>query len=145
MRAADELAASSDPQAAIKSYDALASDPSFDPTFRDFAKLRGATLRVDNDDPLDFEQRYAPLASDNFPYRDQIRELLGLAALKRNALESAGRWFDAIISDPRAPAGVRMRAEALMGLVQSSLVPAEKPAPANAQDGNPPPGNPPAK
>ena len=145
LRAADELAASSDPHAAIKSYESLAEDQSFDPTFRDFAKLRAAMLRVDNDDPLDFEKRYAPLASDTFPYHDQIRELLGLAALKRNALESAGRWFDAIISDPRAPAGVRMRAEALMGLVQSSLVPAEKPAPANAQDGNPPPGNPPAK
>jgi hypothetical protein len=145
LRAADELAASSDPQAAIKSYDALADDPSFDPTFRDFAKLRAAMLRIDNDDPLGFEQRYAPLAADNFPYRDQIRELLGLAALKRNALESAGRWFDAIISDPRAPAGVRMRAEALMGLVQSSLVTADKPAPANPQDGNPAPGNLPAK
>jgi len=147
LRAAGELAAS-DPQAAIKSFDALADDSSFDQGFRDFAKLRAAILRLDNDDPMDFERRYAPLASDNFPYHHQIRELLGLAALKRNAFDSAGRWFDGIISDTRAPAGVRMRAGALMGLVQSSLVPsvpAEKPAPAEAQDGNPPPGEQPAK
>ena len=147
LRAAGELA-ESDPQAAINSYEALADDSSFDPSFRDFAKLRAAILRVDRDDPLDFERRYAPLASDNFPYHHQIRELLGLAALKRNAFDSAGRWFDGIISDVRAPAGVRMRAGALMSLVQASLVPAapsEKPAPATAQDGNPPPGDPPAK
>jgi hypothetical protein len=145
LRAADELAASSDPEAAIKAYEALAEDQSFDPTFRDFAKLRAAMLRVDNDDPLDFEKGYVPLASDIFPYHDQIRELLGLAALKRKAFESAGRWFNMIISDPRAPAGLRMRAEALMGLVKSSFVPTEQPPPASAQDGNPPPGNPPAK
>jgi len=147
LRAAGELAAS-DPQAAIKSFEALPDDSNFDPGFRDFAKLRAAILRLDSDDPMDFERRYAPLASDNFPYHHQIRELLGLAALKRNAFDSAGRWFDGIISDTRAPAGVRMRAGALMGLVQSSLVPsvpAEKPAPAEAQDGNPPPGDQPAK
>jgi len=147
LRAAGELAAS-DPQAAIKSFDALANESSFDPGFRDFAKLRAAILRLDSDDPMDFERRYAPLASDNFTYHHQIRELLGLAALKRNAFDSAGRWFDGIISDTRSPAGVRMRAGALMGLVQSSLVPsapAEKPAPAEAQDGNPQPGDQPAK
>jgi hypothetical protein len=146
LRAAGELAVS-DPQVAIKSFEALADDSSFDTGFRDFAKLRAAILRLDSDDPMDFERRYAPLASDNFPYHHQIRELLGLAALKRNAFDSAGRWFDGIISDTRAPAGVRMRAGALMGLVQSSLVPsvpAEKPAPAEAQDGNPPPGDQPA-
>ncbi|MGA9488405.1 MAG: hypothetical protein WBV25_15220, partial [Methylocella sp.] len=147
LRAAGELAVS-DPQAAIKAYDALADDGSFNAGFRDFAKLRAAILRLDSDDPMDFERRYAPLASDNFPYHHQIRELLGLAALKRNAFDSAGRWFDGIISDTRSPAGVRMRAGALMGLVQSSLVPsepAEKPAPAEAQDGHPPPGDQPAK
>jgi hypothetical protein len=147
LRAAGELAVS-DPQVAIKSFEALADDSSFDQGFRDFAKLRAAILRLDSDDPMDFERRYAPLASDNFPYHHQIRELLGLAALKRNAFDSAGRWFDGIISDTRSPAGVRMRAGALMGLVQSSLVPsvpAEKPAPAVAQDGNPPPGDQPAK
>jgi hypothetical protein len=144
LRAADEIAAS-DPQAAIKSYEALADDSSFDPAFKDFAKLRAAMLRLDSDDPMDFERRVAPLASDNFAYHHLIRELLGLAALKRNAFDSAGRWFDGIVSDTRAPAGVRVRAGALMGLVQSLLVPAETPAAANAQTANPPPGEPPAK
>jgi hypothetical protein len=139
LRAADARAAS-DPQAAIAAYEALAADPGFDPAFKDFAKLRAAMLRVDTDDPLDFERRFAPLASDTFPYRHQIRELLGLAALKRNAFDTAGRWFDGIVSDPRAPAGAHMRAQALLGLVQSAAAP-----PANPQAGNPPPGDAPAK
>ena len=58
LRAAAEILAASDPQAAIKAYDAMADDPSFNPLFRDFAKLRAAMLRVDIDDPLDFERRY---------------------------------------------------------------------------------------
>jgi hypothetical protein len=144
LRAAGDIAAS-DPPAAIKAYEALADDPSFDPAFKDFAKLRAAMLRVDSDDPMDFERRYAPLASDNFPYHHQIRELLGLAALKLKAFDSAGGWFDGIVSNTQAPAGVRMRAGALLGLVQSSLLRPDKPAPANGQAQNPPPGKPPAK
>ncbi|MGH6862891.1 MAG: tetratricopeptide repeat protein, partial [Methylocella sp.] len=132
--------AASDPQAAIKAYEALAADPGYDPAFKDFAKIRTAMLRLDSDDPLEFERRFAPLASNSFPYHHQVRELLGLAALKRNAFDAAGNWFDGIVSDPRAPAGVHMRAQALLGLVQSATLP-----PANAQAGTPPPGAAPAK
>ena len=128
------------PMFAIKAYEALAAGPGFDPAFKDFAKLRAAMLRLDSDDPLEFERRFAPLASDSFPYHHQIRELLGLAALKRNAFDSAANWFDGIVSDTRAPAGVHMRAQALLGLVQSAAV-----GPANAPAGNPPPGDAPAK
>ena len=39
LRAADERAAS-DPQAAIKAFEAIAADPGFEPVFKDFAKLR---------------------------------------------------------------------------------------------------------
>jgi hypothetical protein len=122
LRAADERAAS-DPLAAIKAYEELAADPGVDPAFKDFAKLRAAMLRVDSDDPLEFERKFAPLASDSFAYHHQIRELLGLAALKRNAFDTAERWFDGIISDTRAPPGIRMRAEALLGLAQSAMTP----------------------
>lgn len=139
LRAADERAAS-DPQAAIQAFEAIAADPGFDPVFKNFAKLRAAMLRVDRDDPLEFERKFAPLAAESFPYRDQIRELLGLAALKRNAFDVAGNWLDGIVADPRAPAGVHMRAQALLGLVQSA-----KPPPPSAQIGNPPPGETPAK
>jgi hypothetical protein len=132
LRAADERAAS-DPQAAIKAFEELAADPAVDPAFKDFAKLRAAMLRVDSDDPLEFERKFAPLASDSFPYHHQIRELLGLAALKRNSFDSAERWFDGIVSDTHAPPGIRMRAESLLGLAQSAMTPQ-----GNKQAANPP-------
>jgi hypothetical protein len=139
LRAANERAAS-DPQAAIKAYEELAADPAADPAFKDFANLREAMLRVDSDDPLEFERRFGPLASDAFPYHDQIRELLGLAALKRNAFDTAERWFDGIVSDTRAPPAIRMRAEALLSLAQSAMIPQ-----GNKQAANPPAGEPAAK
>lgn len=139
LRAANERAAI-DPQAAIKAYEELAADPSADLAFRDFAKLREAMLRVDSDDPLEFERKFAPLASDQFAYHHQIRELLGLAALKRNAFDTAERWFDGIVSDTRAPAGVRMRAEALLGVAQAAMTPQGA-----KQAANPPAGEPSAK
>jgi hypothetical protein len=139
LRSANERAAS-DPQAAIKAYEELAADPAADPAFKDFAKLREAMLRVDSDDPLEFERRFGPLASDAFPYHDQIRELLGLAALKRNAFDTAERWFDGIVSDTRAPPAIRMRAEALLGLAQSAMIPQ-----GNKQAASPPAGEPAAK
>ena len=139
LRAADERAAS-DPQAAIKAYDELASDPAVDPAFKDFAKLRAAMLRVDSDDPLEFERKFAPLASDSFAYHNQIRELLGLAALKRNSFDSAERWFDGIASDMRAAPGIRMRAESLLGLARSAMTPQ-----GNRQAANPPAAEPSSK
>ena len=136
LRAADERAAS-DPQAAIRAFEELAADPGTDPGYKDFARLRAATLRVDADDPVEFEHKIAPLASDSFPYRYQIRELLGLAALKRNAFDAAVNWFDGIVSDTRAPPGVSMRARALLDMAKASTTVA-----ANAQAAIPPAGNP---
>ncbi len=135
LRAADERAAS-DPQAAIKTFEELAAETGTDPVYRDFAKLRAAMLRVDSDDPMEFERKFAPLASDTFPYRHQIRELLGLAALKRNAIDTAANWFDGIVSDTRAPPGVNMRARALLDMAKAAA-----PVPGSAQAANPPPGD----
>jgi hypothetical protein len=135
LRAAGERAAS-DPQAAIKAYEELAAGPEADPAYKDFARLRAAILRVDTDDPAEFERAFAPYASDTFPYRYQIRELLGLAALKRNAFDTAANWFDGIVADTRAPPGVKMRARALLDMAKASA-----PAPGAAQAAVPPAGN----
>lgn len=128
LRLADETA-KRDPEAALEAYDALVSDPAYDRNFQDAARLRGAMLRLDHEDPKEFEQRYAPLAGTPFAYRGSLRELLALAALKRADMEAAGRWLDAIVTDPLAPSNLRGRAGALLGLVQSgkSPKPAEPP------------------
>lgn len=119
---ADEIAAH-DAKAGIKAYDALVDDPGFDPSLKNVAQLRAAYSRLDADAPREFEQRYAALANLNQPYRNSIRELLALAALKDGDDAAAGRWLDEIVTDPAAPDTLRQRAEALLALVQAGKLP----------------------
>ncbi len=125
LRAVDELAIRDRP-AAAQAYDALVAAPNYPQAFKDMAQTRAAILRVDSEDPQVFEQKYGALSAPNFPYRNTIRELLALAAFRRNDVEAAGRWLDMIIADARAPAALRQRAEALLGLVQAGKAPAEQ-------------------
>jgi hypothetical protein len=130
LRAADEVA-SRDRDAAIKAYAGLAADKKYDPAFRSLAQAREAILSVDALDPKEFEQNFASLASPTFTYANTVRELLALAALKRNDFDAAGRWLDMIIGDSRAPESMRQRAEGFLGLVQAGKAPPEM-APAGA-------------
>ncbi len=129
LRAVDEIAGH-DPAAAIAGYDSLVADPNYDQAFKDMAEVRAAILRVDSEDPKAFEQKFGSLSGQGFTYHDSIRELLALAAFKRGDVEAAGRWLDMIISDPRAPAVQRQRAEAFLGLVQAGQAPPAPLAPA---------------
>lgn len=127
LRAADELV-KRDPEAAIKAYDALIADMATDQEFRDTARLRAAYLRIDREDPKVFEYHHASYASGNFAYKNSMRELLALAALKRGDYEAAGHWLDGIIADQYAPNALRTRAGALIGIVQSAKAPQAKAA-----------------
>jgi hypothetical protein len=122
LSAADALAAK-DPAAAIKAYDTAAADPEFDPIYQDVARLRAAYLRIDSEDPKEFEARYAPYAGPNQAYASFYRELLALAAFKLGDTDAAGRWLEEVAADPQAPPALRGRAEAFLGLVQAGALP----------------------
>lgn len=125
MRATAILAASQ-PEAAAKGFDAIASDDAIGPAMRDTARLRGAMIRVDTEDPKAFEQRYGRFAQPGFAFHNSMRELLALVALKRNDMKAAGGYLDAIIVDPVAPPALRNRAEAFRALVAAGPVSAGK-------------------
>jgi len=108
-----------DPAGAIEAYDVLAADPTIDLPYQDVARLRAAYLRIDSEDPKEFEARYAPYTAPGQPYRNAYRELLALAAFKRDDSESAGRWLDAIAADPQSPPALRGRADAFLALVEA--------------------------
>jgi len=122
LAAADALA-TNDPAAAIRAYDALAADPALDPTYQDVARLRAAYLRIDSEDPKQFEAQYAPFAGPNQAYGSFYRELLALAAFKLSDFDVAGRWLEEVAADPQAPSALRGRAEAFLGLVQAGTLP----------------------
>ncbi len=118
LRAIDELS-TRDPAAAIKAYEALASEPSYDPSLASVARFRAAMLDIDVDDPKTFAEKVTPMAGPTGAFRFSVRELLALAAFKQGDYEAAGRWLDQIVSDPKAPAGLRSRAEAFLGFVRA--------------------------
>jgi hypothetical protein len=120
--AADALGAK-DPDAAAKAYDAVAADPGVDEPYRAVARLRAAYLRVDSEDPKQYEDRYAIYAGPDHPYRNLYRELLALAALRRGDLTTAEMWFDEIAADPGAPGAVRGRAAAFLEVIQGGKLP----------------------
>ena len=90
--------------------------------------MRAAMLRIDDADQKEIEDRLTRLTQAGATFRNTARELLAVAALKREDYESAGRWLDAIVVDAQAPQGTRQRAEALLGLVSGAAKPAP-PAP----------------
>ena len=123
LRAAAELAVR-DRKAAVAAFDAIAADPANDYLFRDNARLRAAMIRVDDADRKEIEERLTPLAGVGAPFRSSARELLALTAIKADDMDAAGRWLDQIVTDSEAPAELRQRAEAFLGLVRSDSKPA---------------------
>ena len=63
-----------------------------------------------------------PLATPQGAWRHSAREFLAIAALKANLFEDAGRWFDAIVTDPQSPAVLRQRTELYLALVRGGPV-----------------------
>lgn len=109
--------AAHDPARAVKEYDALAADTTISPTLRDVARFRAALLRLDKANLKEMDARLAPLTRVAGPFRNSARELLALSALKAHNYTAAGNWLDMIVADPRAPADMRQRAAALLGIV----------------------------
>jgi hypothetical protein len=111
-----------DADAGATAFDALAADASLDQTSRDLARLRAGILRVDLAPYAEVKAALEPLAAPQGVWRHTAREFLGIAALKANLFEDAGRWFDAAITDPQAPQALRQRVELYLALVRGGPV-----------------------
>lgn len=111
-----------DAAAGATAFDALANDGSLTQLYRDLARLRAGMLRVDLVPYAELRQALEPLATPQGVWRHSAREFLGIAALKANLFEDAGRWFDAIVTDPQSPAVLRQRTELYLALVRGGPV-----------------------
>ena len=115
LQAAGELT-QRDPKAAVEAYDALAADSRLNQTMRDLAAVRGGFLLVDTASYEDLRRRLEPVTGPERPFRNSAREILALSALRANDAAAARKWFDQIVTDVAAPAGLRQRIEMLMAL-----------------------------
>lgn len=103
-------------------FQTLAGDTSLDQVWRDLARLRAGMLQVDLLPYAEVKPLLEPLAAPTGSWRHSARELLGVAALKAGNTEEAGRWFDAVLTDPQAPATLRQRVELYLGLLRAGPV-----------------------
>ncbi|MCX8134799.1 MAG: hypothetical protein N3D18_12650 [Roseococcus sp.] len=114
LRAAALLAETGQKEAALAAWQALATDSAVAPLYRDLATLLWGLHALDSDDPAQIAARLAPLAAPGAPWRASAREVLALAALRRNDAAEARRQFDALLADAATPQGVRERATRLL-------------------------------
>lgn len=116
LRAAAE-AATRDPQAAGKLYDAIVADSTASASEQDLARIRAAGLLMEAEPYAAMRQRLEPATGEGRTYRHTARELLALSAWRANDATGARQWLDMIGNDPRTPASMRSRAEALQALL----------------------------
>lgn len=136
LRAAAE-AGKVDLAAGAKAYAAIADDNAVGQGLRDVARLRGALLRLDADDPEALNTLQG-LATPTNAFRHTAREMLGLSALRKGDFDGAGRWFDQIAADRETPQGLRQRLEVYIALVAGGKVQVSDATPA-PQAAPPPP------
>jgi hypothetical protein len=116
LRAAAE-AAKRDPQAAAKLYDAIAADSTVSSSEQDLARIRAGGLLMESEPYAAMRPRLEPASGEDRTYRHTARELLALSAWRANDATAARQWLDMIGNDPRTPASIRSRAEALQALL----------------------------
>jgi len=127
-RAASDLAASGDREAALAAFEGLSRDKALEPFQRDLARIRAAYLAVDLEDFDAMNARVSDLAASANPLRFSAREILGLSAWKAEKLEAARARFVSLRDDSETPAELRQRAEFMLSLLQSRM-PADAAAP----------------
>jgi hypothetical protein len=108
--------AKTDPAAAAKLYDSLATDSSLDRALRDLAAVREGLILVDTAPLAEMTAKLEPLTTADRPFRHTARELLALSAWRNGDTAAAKRWLDLIATDAETPAGTRARMDVLTTL-----------------------------
>lgn len=118
LRIASTLAASGDRAGAIARLDEVASS-SAPQALRDIAAVRAAYLLVDDGSPDDVRQRVERLTNEAQALRHPAREALGLSLWRARDAEAARAFFQQIIEDLSAPAGISQRARLMLEVIDA--------------------------
>ncbi len=103
---------------AVKLYDQAAAATS-EPLIADLARLKSALALLDTAPYKDIEGRLTPLLEEKRPYRLQAREALAFAKLLAGRTAEARTDFSGLSTVLGASEGMRQRAQAAMGLIDS--------------------------
>ncbi len=106
---------------AVAAYDAFAADAKSDPALADLARIRAGYLLVDTATPEQLLTRLARFDKEGDAWRNEAREILGLAAWRVKDFAGAKKQMDAIYADAKAPGAMRQRAQILIQLLTPNL------------------------
>lgn len=112
---------------AVAAFDALAADPSVDQLLKNFAQLQAASLRMDQADFTEMQNRLNSLTGESSPYKVSARELLGFAAFKAGKLEEARKLLEPLLIDPNATRAIQDRIKIVMAEIASAELAKEAP------------------
>lgn len=113
------LARAGDAAGAAAAYLALSGDGGIDPTYRNLAVILGGLqeLNAAGADLAALESRLEPLMAETSPWRFSAREIKGLLAHRTGGAAEARKLFQGLATDPRAPQGVRVRAQEMLSIL----------------------------
>ena len=104
------IARGGDAARAAASYEAIASDASVEPAFRDLATLLAVQHEMGSADAKMLIERLQPLTAGEGPWRPGALELTALAQLKAGDSAAARASYQKLADDLAAPQGMRTRA-----------------------------------
>ncbi len=102
---------------AVAAYEALAKSPSTDMMLADFARLQAASLRLDQADWTEMQNRLIDLTDNSNAWKFSARELMAVAALKAGQIEQARKFGDLLMGERKVPQSVLERVKVLMASV----------------------------
>lgn len=114
---ADALLKAGDKPGAIAALDKAANNKSTPAMLRGMAQVKAGLLVADTATYEEMNTRLASLNEADNPWRNSVRELLGLAAYRAKNYDEAQTNFAAIIADTTAQAGLRDRAHVMQALL----------------------------
>lgn len=116
---ASSQAKAGETEKAVAAYDELAKDRRVDAILKGLAKLQAASLRLDNADYAEMQERLNSLAQGKSAWRFSAQELLGLSAYQNDDLSAAEERFSALLVDAGTPRNMRDRANVMLALIVS--------------------------
>jgi hypothetical protein len=96
--------------AAVETLKAIAADGEAPQPYRDAALIRQTQLEMDNLPPDQLVQRLRPLAQPGNAWHGSAGEMLGVALIRQQKFQEAGRVFEALAKDVGVPETIRQRA-----------------------------------
>lgn len=106
---------------AVAAYDALAADAATDSALADLARIRAGYLLVDKAAPAELLQRIGKYDTETSIWRNEAREIFGLAAWRVKDYTMADRYMNAIFADTEASQQQRQRAQVMIQLIAPNL------------------------